>query len=297
MYWLPLTLLCALSLASADAYTKARMAGNTAGELTLIRFAVTGLLLSPLLVWHPPGPLPAAFWGWVGAAVPLEVLAMVLYMRAIQTSPLSLTLPYLAFTPVFTTASGALLLGERVSVTGFAGIGLVVTGSYLLNAGRDDHAPRDWLTPLRAIAREPGSRLMLAVAFIYSLTSVLGKGALQYAPPLTFGPLYFAILGTAVLVWNATARPARLRGVVRSPTSSLAVGGLMAVMILTHFAALAQVETAYMISVKRTSLLFGIVYGWLLFREGELSRRLFAGSLMVAGVAAIVFSAAGQTPA
>jgi drug/metabolite transporter (DMT)-like permease len=43
-----------------------------------------------------------------------------------------------------------------------------------------------------------------------------------------------------------------------------------------------------MIAVKRTSLLFGILYGALIFREPGLARRLPAGGLMVAGVALIL---------
>jgi hypothetical protein len=39
--------------------------------------------------------------------------------------------------------------------------------------------------------------------------------------------------------------------------------------------------------VKRTSLLFGILYGALLFREANLGRNLVAGTLMVAGVALV----------
>ena len=62
----------------------------------------------------------------------------------------------------------------------------------------------------------------------------------------------------------------------------------MAVMAYTHFLALQQVEVAYMIAVKRTSLLFGILYGALLFKETGLTRRLPAGVLMVAGVALIL---------
>jgi len=39
-----------------------------------------------------------------------------------------------------------------------------------------------------------------------------------------------------------------------------------------------------MIAVKRTSLLFGILYGALWFRERGLGRHLIAGLLMVAGI-------------
>jgi len=67
----------------------------------------------------------------------------------------------------------------------------------------------------------------------------------------------------------------------------IGVGVLMAVMVVTHFMAISKVEAAYMIAVKRTSLLFGILYGALLFREAHLGRNLVAGALMIAGVGLI----------
>jgi uncharacterized membrane protein len=60
-------------------------------------------------------------------------------------------------------------------------------------------------------------------------------------------------------------------------------------MVYTHFLALKQVEVAYMIAVKRTSLLFGIIYGALFFRETNLGSNLLAGSLMLVGVLLIAF--------
>jgi len=122
MEWLPLTLLSALSLASADALTKARLGDFSARELAFIRLTLSGLLASPLLLLQPFPALPLAFWGWVVAAVPLEILAMLLYMRAIRDYPFSQTLPYLAFTPVFVILVGQLLLGERLSGQGLIGI-------------------------------------------------------------------------------------------------------------------------------------------------------------------------------
>ena len=109
--WLPLTLLCALSLAAADTATKRLLSDHSAAELVIIRFTLPGVLLIPLFIWHlPPWP-DARFWPWIALAMPLEILAMLLYVVAIRDSPLSLTLPYLAFTPVFTSLSGFLLLG------------------------------------------------------------------------------------------------------------------------------------------------------------------------------------------
>ncbi|HZA29815.1 MAG TPA: EamA family transporter, partial [Gammaproteobacteria bacterium] len=83
MDWLPLTLICAFMLASADAATKRYLADYTALELTVTRFVFTGLLLAPLLFIQPLPSLPWPFWGWLAVLLPLEILAMLLYMRAI----------------------------------------------------------------------------------------------------------------------------------------------------------------------------------------------------------------------
>jgi drug/metabolite transporter (DMT)-like permease len=287
MVWLPLTLLCAFSLASADAATKKYLSDYEAHQLVLVRLVFTALVLAPLLFVYPIPAVPAAFWGWVGALVPLELVATLLYMRAIRSSPLSLTLPYLAFTPVVTAVIGLVLLGERPSVRGLAGILMVAAGAYMLNLQHAQGRIGAWLAPLRAIWRETGSRLMLGVAAIYGLTSVMGKAALRYVPPRTFGAFYFLVLGVTTAAVLAARRPRSLRVLWRRPGPHLLVGALLGIMVVTHFLAIERVEAAYMIAVKRTSLLFGILYGALLFGERRLAQNLLAGALMVAGVTLI----------
>lgn len=289
MHWLPITLLCAFSLASADAATKKLLSDYSARDLVVIRFTVTGALLLPVLLLQPWPQIPAPFWGWVAALVPLELMAMWLYMKAIRQAPLSQTLPYLAFTPVITILTGYLLLGERVSAPGAAGILLVTAGAYLLNIHQTRNASRyALLLPFKAMLDNPGPRWMLGVAVLYSLTSVMGKGALQYVEPGFFGPFYLALLGLFVAVPYIASERGRLGVLGQRPLALLIVGGFMALMVYTHFLAIQRVEVAYMISVKRTSLLFGMVLGAWLFGERDLPRNLLAGSLMVAGVFLIV---------
>jgi drug/metabolite transporter (DMT)-like permease len=287
MDWFLLSLLCAFSLASADAATKRYLSSYRARELVVVRFVVTAILLAPILLLRPLPPLPPAFWAWMALLAPLEVLAMLLYMRAIRTAPLALTLPYLAFTPVFTAAIGLPLLGEAISLQGLAGILLVAAGAYLLNLDSGALESGDWAAPFRAMMREPGARLMLAVAWIYGLTSVASKVAMQTVPTLAFGAAYFVAIGTVTLALFAVGEPRTLRVLGRRPAAHLLVGLAMAVMVITHFEAIARVEAAYMIAVKRTSLLFGILYGAWLFQETRLRRNLSAGLLMLAGVALI----------
>lgn len=289
MHWTSLTLLSAFFLATADTLSKRYLSHYRPGELVLVRFGVSGALLLPLLLWQPWPQLSPAFWSWVAVSLPLELLAMWLYMQAIRESPLSLTLPYLAFTPAFNMLTGYLLLDETVSWTGFSGILLIVLGAWLLNLKTTQNVTGlNLLAPFRAITRERGSRLMLMVAAIYSLTSVTSKGALLHANPGFFGPFYFVVLGTASVLVFASRDVSSWRAMGKHPWVHLGVGVFMAGMVITHFYAIAHIEVAYMLAVKRTSLLFGILYGAWLFGESGLKKNLAAGILMVLGVFLIV---------
>ena len=287
IHWVPLTLLCALSLAAADAVTKRWLSGLAARDITVVRFSLGGLVVLPILLANPPDWPDCEFWGWILWLIPMELGALLLYVQAIRDHPLSLTLPYLAFTPAFVTQTGWFNLGEKVSLAGQTGKVLVLTGSWLL------HAEKWTLSGLgRAIAaplHHPGSRKMLAVAFLYALTSVGGKGALQYMPAAQFGPVYILLVGAGAMVlfrgWERLPRVLHARS-----GAAIAAAALMGLMILTHFMALQQVETAYMIAMKRTSLVFGIIFGAIWFHETQLSRKLLAAAVMLTGVGVITFS-------
>lgn len=288
MDWLSLTLVSAFCIATADALTRKYLQGYSARELVIVRFGMPGLLLLPLLALQPMPELATEFWYWTAALIPLEVTAMLLYSQAIRDTSLSLTLPYLAFTPVFNTLTGYILLQEQVSVTGFAGILLVVSGAWLLNLEHARGERFDVLAPFRAILYERGSRLMLITAALYSLTSVLGKGALAYTTPVFFGTLYYVVIGFTVIITFSVAARTPVHVIWRRPVPHLAIGLFMAIMVLTHFFAIRDVEVAYMIAVKRTSLLFGILYSVLLFHERARVEHFLAGGLMLAGVYLIV---------
>lgn len=287
MTWFVLAVICAFSLATADVLVKRSLPGEPGGHLLVARFCTTAVLLAPLVAFQPWPDVPPVFWGWLSVLVPLELAAMLLYVLAIRDYPLHLTLPYLAFTPVFNVLTANVILDESVSPAGLAGILLVVVGTYLLNLGPMSDR-RSWLAPLGAVFRERGSRLMLGAAAIYSLTSPGSKAAMGHTTPEIFGPFYYVVIGAALCLALSMSRPEAFAVLLRRPWTCLAVGLLMSVMIVTHFLAISRVEVAYFISVKRTSLLFGIVYGALLFGERHLARHLFAGALMVAGVALIV---------
>lgn len=289
MEWFYLALISAISLALADAFSKKYFQSNSGWELLLIRFSVPGALLLPVTLSGSYPALDSQFWLWIAGLVPLELFAMLLYSLAIRDSALHLTLPYLAFTPVFNVVTGNVILGEAVTSEKLIGILLVVFGAYLLNSKKHviTH-PRQLLLPLVSIVKEKGSRLMLIAAIVYSFTSVLGKGAMQYVGPEYFGAFYFSVIGCAGLSFILLMRPRSLAVIIHKPVSVITVGIFMCVMVVSHFMAIALVEVAYMITVKRTSLLFGIILGAVMFSEKGLMQHFVAGLLMVLGVGVIL---------
>jgi len=284
--WLPLSLLAAFALATTDALTKRFFSDLSPYEMAMVRLIYTlpWLIFSLFLI--PSATPDGAYFIAVALAAPLEICALYCYMKAIKVSPLSLTLPFLAFTPVFIILTGWILLGEQLRLVGIAGIILIVTGSYCLNMA---HIKGGLFAPVQAVFKEQGSWLMLLVSFIYSITSVLGKIGVMHSNPYFFGSTYFIALAFLMTSAMPFMPGASIKRMARFPFKGIALGGIYATMVFSHMLAISQVEAAYMVSVKRVSLLFGIFYGAWLFREERIAELLLGAVIMLLGVFVIGF--------
>src|SRR5512143_874493 len=125
MLWLLLSLLSAFSQATADALTKRALAKSDLFLVAWLRNLLSVPFLLVVLLFVPIPHLDATFYWSVAAALPLEVIATLLYTKAIEISPLSLTMPFLALTPFYLLATSFLILGETPSAAGAAGVCLL----------------------------------------------------------------------------------------------------------------------------------------------------------------------------
>jgi drug/metabolite transporter (DMT)-like permease len=284
--WLPLALGAALCAALADLAVK-RFFGDLAPyTMCLARwlFVLPFLALVGLSLNRPS--LDATFWIAAAAALPLELLAAFLYMQVLKICHLSLCIPLLAFTPVFLILTGWLFLGEALNAAGLMGIALVAAGSYFLGLGGLRGA---WWEPLAALARQEGARLMLIVAAIYSVTSALGKLAILHSGPAFFGVVYPAAVGGLMLAAYPLS-PVRQGRFLRSRWLAGVVLGMAAAgEIFCHVFGMALAPAAYLIGVKRLSILFSVILGGVFLQERPILPRLAAAALMVSGVALIAF--------
>ncbi len=285
--WVFLALISAFTLATSDALTKRALANSNEYLVAWFRLLFSIPLLLLLWVFIPVPKLDVEFYKAFALALPLEIIAMVFYIKALRISPLSLTLPFLALTPLFLILISYLIIGEKVSFRGGIGIIFLTAGSYIMNL---HEMRRGIFEPFRAITKEKGSVLMIGVALIYSITSSLGKMAIEHSSPLFFGITYFiavTIIFAPIALWMG--RPELKCFVSEKQFKGLLFPGLFyAVMIASHMIAISLTKVAYMISVKRTSLIIGVIYGYLLFREKNIRERISGALLMFIGFIMIV---------
>lgn len=282
--WLILTVLSAFFLGTSDALTKKAVAGHNEYLVTWLKLLPSlPLFLLPLILMPKPVVKPE-FYPCIMAALPLETLTIFLYTKALKVSPLNLTLPFLSLTPLLLMVIPFLLLGERITPFGAAGIVLIAAGSYLLNLRRGEG---DALAPLRALVKEKGSRYMILIAAIYSITSTLGKRAIAASSPVFFASVYLPLLVLAITPIALYKGKGELKAVAHNGTATACILPALfyALQAITHVYAINLTNVSYMIAVKRLSLLFGVLYGrWLFQEKGGLS----ATAIMLAGVFLIV---------
>ncbi|MBW1675822.1 MAG: EamA family transporter [Deltaproteobacteria bacterium] len=284
MNWFVLSLGCAYFMSTGEVLSKVLMRDNDEWTVGCAMILVAIPFLLPLLIGRDSFPLSQDLILVVGIAIPFEILAYYIYLSAIRIAPLSLSVPYLSFTPVFAILTAALVLQERISFQGLMGILMVTVGAYVLNIELFIHHP---LAPLKAIFKSPGSRRMLIVALIWSLTSTLGKKGVQLSDPVFFGIFYMLTISIPMLAiagWRIKRRTATVNLKGRNSMWLLLGGLVTALATMAHYHAIKLAPVSYMIAVKRTSLIFSVLYGGLIFKEKRIRLRLLGTSIMLSGV-------------
>jgi uncharacterized membrane protein len=119
------------------------------------------------------------------------------------------------------------------------------------------------------------------------LTATLGKLAIQHSSAQFFAVTYFLLFTALIAAMLPLAPGTKAVNIVKRPLPAVIAGLVLAMMIFSHTYAISLIEAAYMLSVKRSSLLFGVLFGALFFKEKHFKERLFGASLMMFGVLVI----------
>lgn len=247
-------------------------------------FPVPFLFVATLIQGFPS--VEPRFWGIVFATALTLMLSFILYTSAIKISDLSLSIPMIAFTPIFLLITSPLMVGEFPAPSGLFGIVLIVAGSYVLNI---KEKRRGLLAPYRALIYDKGPKMMLGVAFLWSITANLDKIGIQNSSPFFWVmTLNFctSMLMLPIVLWKTRD----LTEIPRNVGKLTLIGFFISMVAMTQMTALTMTLVPYVIAVKRTSIVLSVLAGHIFFKEKGLQERLTGVLIMIAGVVFITLS-------
>jgi len=283
--WFLLAFIGAFTNAAYNVGVKFMVRNTDPLVLAACTYVAAGLLLFAASTTAGLPAIGPSFLSAVLVTGTLNVVATVLYFRAVRTTDISLCIPMLSFTPVFLVASSALILGESPSSAGIAGIGLVVIGSYVINiTGRC----RTLTGPVRAMLGNRGVMSLFLVAFIYGISANYDKIAVVSSDPYFASGTVFCFVG-GVLFSVRCLQERRLPAIpARTILAFAGIGAVLAVEAAAVNLAYTMAIVPYVISIKRLAIVMTVLFGWLIFKEQEQVQRLAGASIMVLGACCIL---------
>ena len=247
---------------------------------------VVGVVLcSPALLIHPLTEVSRSAWGAILLSGVFETAYVFALTAAYGAGDLSLVYPVARGTPpLLVVPLAVVLLGERPSAQGLAGIGLVVVGIYASHAGLVGGRPA-----ARANGRALGLALLTGVFTAgYSLVNKLGVGLV---PVPLYAFLVFGVDATLIHVvrW--------VRGGLTPPLGrdapwgrTVAVGVLMMAAYLAVLAAMTMAPVSYVVAAREVSVVVTAALGALVLREPHSAARITGAAVIFAGLVVIALA-------
>eukprot|EP00775_Hariotina_reticulata_P012587 gene12587-12718_t len=189
----------------------------------------------------------------VVATCTCSVIARLLYQRALSVAPLSLTVPYMAFTPAFVVLmSPVFLVGEIPKPLGMLGVFIV------------------------------------SISALYSLTASLDKLGIAGAPNIWMYFLWQRLLiGGAGLLYLVCWGRGSIRYLVTAAPLIISISVVELAAVVFYFNAIQNLLVSYVVAIKRVNVLLSTLIGCVLFGE-QVGRRIPYILVMLGGMLLIV---------
>ncbi len=284
--WIPLVLATAFFVSLQDVLGKRIIDRVDPYVVAWSWFFFSLPLLIPCLFVAGIPSLDLQFWWALGLSTVILTSASIFYFRAIKHSDLSIVVPLRALTPLFLLITSPMILGEFPGGFGIIGIILIVLGTYILHL-KERH--RGFWAPFKSLVSEKGSRYMLIVAVLFSISGNLDKIGVVHSSPLMW--LFALNLSVSIVLGGMMFRridsiPQQIKG---AWPSLVALGLLSGLGLIFQMIAIKMTLVPYLIAVKRASVIMTSLLGFFLFKEKGFRERIIGVALMVLGVFMISF--------
>jgi drug/metabolite transporter (DMT)-like permease len=248
---------------------------------------LTALFSLPLLLFNDIPNLGNNFWVAVIIIGFLNTIAFLLFFKAIKASDLSIVAPITTLSPLLLLVTSPFIVGEFPNAIGILGIVILVIGAYVL---KFKDKSKGYLAPFKSLFEETGSRLMFLVVLVWSITANVDKIGVQNSSPIIWtiaGHLSVAAFSLPILFLKSKPN---IPNIQSNSRNLILIGFINTLAILCQMSALQLTLVSFVIAVKRTSALFNVLWGWLIFKEVGIKERIAGSMIMILGVVAITLS-------
>lgn len=233
--------------------------------------------------WQQP-QISATGWSFMLGTGFIHLAYYLVLQRGYNVGDLSLVYPLARGTGPLLSATGAMIFfGERPSWIALIGIGLVLSGVFVISSG--GHRSHD---PVRLRNGRLYGILTGCCIAAYTLWDKYSVATLR-VPPLyqDYASSVVCAIVLAPIAW-------RQWDVVRAHWNShrrevIGVGLLRPLSFLLVLTAMVFTPVSYVAPVREISILIGVFLGAHLFAEEGMTRRMIASVMMLGGITAIAF--------
>lgn len=287
MFWIPLSALSGITQSFSNSLSKKGAQVTDAYSTAWANRLFSIFILLPIVLvsrtYHPLNQPLLFSLIFIGV---FNSISSILLVKAVQSSPVSLVLPLLGFTPVFLLITVPLINKESVPLSGVFGVLLIVVGSYVLNIEKKNGK---WFLPLLNVLKDKGSRYILMVSLIYAVGSSVIKIGLNHSNPLFLALLisFSIFLGLSFLLLIKRISPIKI---FKNTKTMASIGISTGISNIFQNLALEAGPTTYVFSLKRIGILFNALFGKLLYGETRIKQRLSGAFIILLGILVISLS-------
>lgn len=291
---LALVIAAAFVHASWNLLAKRVSATTSAPAFVWLYGTLSALLYTPPALWllaHRSATLGPRELAVMTTSAIIHLLYFLVLQQGYRTGDLSVVYPLARGTgPLLSSAAAMILLGERPTPVAIVGAVAIAASVFLFaspSSGGGEAAAHDAAREARR--RREGILFGLGTGLLIAIYTVWDKYAVAtlHIPPLLME--WSTCLARAVLLAPlAIMQWPRVRDAfIRHRAEALAIGALNPLSYLLVMIALVTTPVSYVAPAREISILIGAVMGARMLGEGHARQRVFAATLMLAGVLAL----------
>ncbi len=219
----------------------------------------------------------------------LNLISLYFFLKAIKIEEISMCIPLLSYSPLFSLLFSRILLGETLSIYQHLGIIIIFFGSFILYS--KSLALKDLLLSPFSLVKNKGAQLIILVTLIWSMLPVLDKKSFYYTDIYLHGFLQ-SILGILFLFFFIKL-PNKIKLINFNNRKEILILLLLIVIsflaTITQFIALKINFVPILEVFKRAiGILLSLFFGYLFFKEKINTQKVCSIFIIIIGLSLII---------